>query len=261
MQSSINFEIDKINIVEGETSLLSTFLVNYYEKRPLPSNIYTNFKDSDFKLFSESRKIKVFFDIKEDISNILDDNLKCLEEEINKKNSDWDAFNKAISSFLKTDKNYITVECYDASNIGGSVTVGAKVAFNKAKSDKSLYRKYVLKDYKGDDLLAISEVLKRRIKSEDTLPDIIIIDGGKTQLNVAFDILRNKNVLLLSIAKGRDVLEDKVYIIKDDKICNLKIDNLNYIKKLRDEVHRFVIKFHREKREKNFLTKNLKKSI
>ena len=156
------------------------------------------------------------------------------------------------------------IECFDNSNIQGSNPVAACVVFKNGKPSKKDYRKFNIKTVKGpDDYASMEEVVYRRYKrlmeEDESLPQLIVIDGGKGQLSSAvkaLDILglRGK-IAIIGIAKRLEEIyfpQDKIPLYLDKKSETLKI-----IQRLRDEAHRFGITFHRQKRSKQAIETEL----
>jgi excinuclease ABC subunit C len=140
------------------------------------------------------------------------------------------------------------------------------VVFSGGEPNKNEYRKFKIKLEEGaDDIGMLKEVLERRLKyKEDNnrwqLPDLIIIDGGKGQLNAITKILKKEklDIPLLAISKGKGLRSaaapDKIFFPeeKNPLILPLASPALHIIKRVRDEAHRFAIKYHRELRKKAF---------
>ncbi|MGG1863794.1 excinuclease ABC subunit UvrC [Bacillus safensis] len=153
------------------------------------------------------------------------------------------------------------IEAFDNSNIQGADPVSAMVVFQDGKPYKKEYRKYKIKTVSGpDDYASMREVIRRRytrvLKDELPLPDLILIDGGKGQINAAIDVLENELNLSVPVAG----------LVKDEKhrTSNLMMgDTLEIValernsqafyllQRIQDEVHRFAISFHRQLRGKN----------
>ena len=153
------------------------------------------------------------------------------------------------------------IEAFDNSNIQGADPVSAMVVFQDGKPYKKEYRKYKIKTVEGpDDYASMREVIRRRysrvLKDELPLPDLILIDGGKGQINAAIDVLENELNLSVPVAG----------LVKDEKhrTSNLMMgDTLEIValernsqafyllQRIQDEVHRFAISFHRQLRGKN----------
>jgi len=149
------------------------------------------------------------------------------------------------------------IEAYDISNIHGTSATGSMVVFEKNKPKKSDYRRFKIKTIKGaNDVAMIKEVIKRRLKhTEWPYPDLILIDGGKAQLNSASKKLKKfnyqKRSALLSLAKK----EEKIYTEYSKKTLKLsKLPNnlAHTLMHIRDEAHRFAIAYHKKLRGKDY---------
>lgn len=155
------------------------------------------------------------------------------------------------------------IECIDNSNLFGKSPVAGIVVFDKGKPDKSGYRKYHIRSRQTpDDYATMAEVLTRRYIETDhrmPLPDLLMVDGGKGQLNIAFSVIESLNLSnkmeVVSIAKAdpkKGETEDKIYkpgrsnpiIFGNDR------DLLLFLQRIRDETHRFAITFHRNQYRK-----------
>ncbi len=155
------------------------------------------------------------------------------------------------------------IECFDNSNISGTSAVAGMVVFENGKPNKSKYRKYKIKTVmEQDDYAYMAEVLKRRYgKGEKSrpFPDVLMVDGGKGQLNIAVSILNDLNLPgefhVIGIAKKdekRGETEDKIYMPGRANPMNMGKggDLLFHLQRIRDEAHRFAISFHRKRRAK-----------
>ena len=148
------------------------------------------------------------------------------------------------------------IEAFDVSHLGGTNTVGAMVHFFDGKPVKKQYRKFKIKTVSGiDDFSSIREIVKRRysrLKNENqTFPDLILIDGGKGQLNMAFSALRELGLDYIPIIGLAKRLEE-VFVLGNSQPQNIdkQSPGLLLLRKIRDEVHRFAIKYQRQKRTK-----------
>jgi excinuclease ABC subunit C len=151
------------------------------------------------------------------------------------------------------------IEAFDNSHNQGDSNVAASVRFKNDNPDKSEYRKYNIKSFTGiDDYQSFDEVLNRRFKrlieEKQKLPDLVIIDGGKGQLGVAKRVFEQLGILnqvdLISISKDSNHKSSIIHKI-DGSEFNIKDDmNFTLFGKIQEEVHRFAIKFHREKQSK-----------
>jgi excinuclease ABC subunit C len=159
---------------------------------------------------------------------------------------------------LKTLPQHI--ECFDNSNFQGSNPVSAMVCFKNGIPSKKDYRTFHVKTVEGiDDFATMKEAVFRRysrmIKENESLPQLVIIDGGKGQLNAAAESMQelciSDKITLVGLAKK----EENIFFLGDKHPLQLPINDnvLLFIRKIRDEVHRFGIQFHRKIRSKNLL--------
>ncbi|MGF1509359.1 MAG: excinuclease ABC subunit UvrC [Myxococcota bacterium] len=161
------------------------------------------------------------------------------------------------------------IECFDISNLGAQMTVGSQVVFERAEPAKKRYRRYRVRQKEGqNDFASMYEVLARRFRrglEEADLPDLVVIDGGKGQLNVVQDVFRDlevRGVDLISLAKSRvtglDVDDGTARsperVFKpgrpDPIVLEPSSAELLLLARIRDEAHRFAITFHKELRRK-----------
>lgn len=158
----------------------------------------------------------------------------------------------------------LIIEAFDNSHNQGDCNVAASVRFVNQKPDKSQYRKYIIKSFEGaNDYASFDEVLHRRFKrlldEKQQLPHLVLIDGGVGQLNVAikvFDELGiSDRVDLISISKNDKHKSSTIHLTDGQRKSIM--DSLNYsvLAKVQDEVHRFAVKFHRERYSKKLIGK------
>lgn len=165
---------------------------------------------------------------------------------------------------LRLQANPVHIECFDNSNIQGSVPVAACIVFKKGRASKKDYRHYNIKTVEGpDDYASMEEVVYRRykrlIEEKVPLPNLIIIDGGKGQLSSSILALKkldiDKKIAILGIAKRLEQIyypNDPIPLYLDKKSETLKL-----IQQMRNEAHRFAINFHRNKRSNQALNSSL----
>jgi excinuclease ABC subunit C len=167
---------------------------------------------------------------------------------------------------LKMERLPERIECFDNSNISGTQAVAAMVVFEKARTKKSFYRKYRIKTVtEHDDYAYMEEVLKRRYSKGEAskpYPDLLMVDGGKGQLNIALAVTRELNLVeefdIIGIAKKDETKgETRDKIFKPGRANSLNFgrdeDLLLFLQRIRDEAHRFAISFHRKRRKKTSL--------
>ncbi|MGB0495831.1 MAG: excinuclease ABC subunit UvrC [Kangiellaceae bacterium] len=170
---------------------------------------------------------------------------------------------------LSLDRLPMRMECFDISHFQGEETVASCVVFEQGVAKKSDYRRFNINDVaKGDDYAAIEQAVRRRfkrlVKEEAKLPDLLLIDGGKGQLNQAQKVLEDldiSDVTLISVAKGSDrkVGMEQIFFPSEAIAKRLEEDSpaLHLIQAIRDEAHRFAITGHRGKRDKKRKTSTL----
>jgi excinuclease ABC subunit C len=158
----------------------------------------------------------------------------------------------------------VHIECFDNSNLQGSFPVAAMVHFKNGMPDKSQYRKFNIKTVSGiNDFASMREVVSRRYKriNDEKLdfPQLIIIDGGKGQLNAAMgglnELKMNGRTTVIGLAKN----EEEIFFPGDNESIKLPWDSrsLRLIRRIRDEVHRFGISFHRNQRSRKTFVNEL----
>jgi len=157
---------------------------------------------------------------------------------------------KDLKTKLRLFETPGVIEAFDISHLSGTSTVGSMVTFRQGTPDKSNYRRFKIRTVTGiDDYAAIAEVVRRRysrlIAEKQSLPDLIIIDGGKGQLSAAVDELKNLDIMIpiISIAKR----EEEVFVpgLSIPIPLGKKSEGLNLIREIRDEAHRFAISYNR----------------
>ena len=166
---------------------------------------------------------------------------------------------KEIQQELHLDRLPMQIECFDNSNIQGTDAVAACVVFKKAKPSKSDYRKYNIKTVVGaDDYASMKEVVRRRyqraIEENAPLPDLIITDGGKGQMEVVREVMEELqlDIPIAGLAKDRKHRTSEVLFGFPPQTIGIKQHSplFRLLEQIQDEVHRFAITFHRDKRSK-----------
>jgi len=177
----------------------------------------------------------------------------------------WQELAKSLQAKLHLQEFPVRVECLDISNIGGKQPVGSLVCFLEGEKARGEYRHYSISGaHEPDDYRMMAEVLTRRFTGEDKqLPDLLVIDGGKGHLNVARNVLREKDlqdrVELVSIAKDKENKTDRIYRPGRKNPISLVRHSpvLFFLMQVRDEAHRFGIAVHRRLRRKSTLVSEL----
>lgn len=166
-----------------------------------------------------------------------------------------------LQSLLSLKTAPLTIEGVDISNISGTNAVGSVVRFFNGEPDKNGYRKFKIKTILGpDDTGMMKEVVERKYKralEEKKLPDLILVDGGRGQLNAAKEVLNTLKieVPLISLAKR----EEEVYFDVNSAPLRLKKDSaaLHLLQHVRDEAHRFAVSYHKSLRDRNTIASKL----
>ena len=174
---------------------------------------------------------------------------------------------KEIQQEMKMEKMPLIIECFDNSNIQGSDAVAACVVFKKLKPSKKDYRKYNIKTVVGpDDYASMKEVVRRRYKraiEENTpLPQLILADGGKGQMEVIREVVEDElglNIAIAGLVKDGRHRTSELIVGKSGESIGLKQNSALFklMTQIQDEVHRFAITFHRDKRSKRQIASEL----
>lgn len=256
------FVVEKFDDINSE---LTDYIYQFYLNHPKPKELIISEK-SIADILESSLGIKVIVPsrgVKKDLlfmalenakagldehfmtARLEDDNLKLLEELGNMLN---------ISTPLD-------IELYDNSHLQGAEAIGAMVKFINGVKVPSMYRKYKIRqENKRDDLASMEEVLTRRLtrlKEENSkMPDLIIVDGGMTQVEIAYNVREklNVNVNIAGLAKNDKHETDALINGNTGEFIplNHKSPLFFMLMRMQDEVHRFAISYHRHKREKSF---------
>lgn len=229
--------IGKINSTEYKNKVIKP-LVMFLQgnKKSLIKNLQKEMKaNSILNNFEEAGRIRDQIKALKRIQDVTLINKSFLEENINKKRT-------------------IRIEGYDISNLGTTDKVGSMVVFDAEGPVKTEYRKFSIKSVVGQsDVDCLEEVLRRRLAhSEWVMPDIFLIDGGKPQVNKTKTVLRELNISIPIIGIAKGPKRDRNEFLVTDKnqlFLNWVKQNKNLLIQVRDEAHRFAIKFNRSKRK------------
>jgi excinuclease ABC subunit C len=174
---------------------------------------------------------------------------------------------KELQKKLNLDKLPMHIECFDNSNISGTDAVAGCVVFKKTQPAKSEYRKYNIKTVVGpDDYASMSEVVYRRysrsIAEGNPLPDLIIADGGKGQMEVIRKVVEdelNLHIPIAGLAKDNRHRTSELLYGFPQKTIGIEMNSplFKFLTRIQDEVHRYAITFHREKRSKRQIASEL----
>jgi len=242
-------------VFDFNDDFLEEFLVQYYSENLIPKEIIVPEKISEsVELFLSEKKgsnVRIIKPQRGEKKQLLKLVLKNIELTFF---ADIDKV-ETLKNKLNLNELPSVIECFDISHLSGTSTVGSMVQFRNGKADKNNYRRFKIRSVEGiDDTGAIAEVVHRRykrLKNEDSeFPNLMIIDGGRGQLNFALQELNKLDVKIpiISIAKQFE----EIYIPGRTLPIRLpkKEKALQFIQEIRDEAHRFAIKYNRLLRKK-----------
>ena len=269
------FPLHDVNATEYE--ILESFLFQFYADKEVPPKILINLDTQTFKnvkaILSQKNNKKIII-VKPKVGEkqkhirLAERNaIENIKSKIESLESHQNVLQK-LKKFLSLDQLPNRIEIYDNSHTFGKESVGVMIVVDQEGFSSKNYRKFNIRynedseiKSKVDDYYMMKEVLSRRLKkinknSDAILPDIIIIDGGKGQLNVARKIISELNltsIKLLSISKGkkRNAGREIIHMLKKDKVLKSNDPLLFFIQRIRDEAHRFAITSHRHRRKKH----------
>ena len=174
---------------------------------------------------------------------------------------------KELQDMLKLPTLPMQIECFDNSNISGKDAVAGCVVFRKCKPSKKDYRKYNIKTVEGpDDYASMQEVVRRRysrmMQEGSPLPDLIITDGGRGQMEVVREVVEDElhlSIPIAGLAKDDKHRTNELLYGFPPQVVGMKTDSqlFRLLTQIQDEVHRFAITFHRDKRSKHQLKSEL----
>lgn len=243
------------------SKILAAFLKQYYvAPRYVPSEIILQHEFDDEELIlewlTEAKGNRVNINIpKKGIKyHLLQMVAKNAEMVKNEKNEIKEAL-MDLKKYLKTSRIPKRIEAFDVSNIMGKFAVGSMVVFEDGIPKKSYYRRYKIKTKGPDDYAMMKEVLERRYKklsqNQKTFPDLVMVDGGKGQVNIALNVFKSLgiNVPVIGLAKEFE----RIFTPSDSEpiILSPDSDALHLLQRIRDESHRFAITYHRKLRSKD----------
>lgn len=258
--------------VGDDKEVLAEVVRRYYGDldRPIPEEILLPFALEDKELLSEwltdLRGSRTVLTVpqrghKKNLLTMALDNAKQMLREKAKGGEVWQVLGAAVRDALNLECLPNRIECLDISNISGTNAVGALVCFRDGDPDKSAYRHYRIRTVSGpDDYAMMAEVLGRRFAKTGDLPDLLLVDGGKGQLNIAKKIVQETltsrqvyaRIEMVAIAKERGGEGEKLFVLgrKDPLPLAQHSPVLLFFMRIRDEAHRYGITFHRRLRQR-----------
>ncbi len=272
-----NFELSK-NETDSQSEAILSFIKNYYllKTDDFPKEILIPIETEDSEILlieqwlSQKRGTKVVITKpklgkKKELVELAQKNANAYLSELKLKDltqiqADWNEVGSYIKEKLMMKNFPHRVECFDISHSQGTNTVASMVVFIDGKPSKKDYRKFKIKSTEGkpDDFLSMKEVISRRYRDKENMPDLIIVDGGKGQLSSACEVLKQLDIKNQDICGLAKRLEE---VFLPQKTLPIIFPStsfaLYFFQKIRDEAHRFAITFHRSLREKNALVSML----
>ena len=262
-----------------EEEVLSSFLHQYYrEGKFIPEQILIPKAIPEQDLVEQwltelkGKRVRIFVPVKGDKKHLLKMACENAEQFLFAKDEldkDKEKLLEVLKEKLHLKKVPRRIEAFDISNLQGGNAVGSMVSFEEGKPNKEQYRHFKIKTIEGaDDYGMMYEVLLRRYQKaleENDLPDLVLLDGGKGQLNVAQEVfkeLKVKNIDLISLAKERPLeethlsrfrkTEEKVFHpqYKEPLFLGRHSPLLHFLDRIRDEAHRFAITYHKKVRSR-----------
>ena len=255
--------------------ILKSFIIDFYKKSEIPGRIICSYRIDDReiieKYLSDKSSKRVVLTVPESnddrgIINMIQKNIDIIAAERNSENITGNIKQglKELQEIFKMDTEPGVIECFDISNIQGKHAVASMVSFINGEPDKKNYRRYKIKGYDSpNDPGMIHEVVARRLQyllNEDlSMPHLIVVDGGKTQLSRAMEVSSSLElpVKIISIAKQFE----EIYFSISEKPIKLPVTSmaLKIIQNIRDEAHRFAVTYHRKLRDTDFAKSELEK--
>jgi len=260
--------------LETDEELLISFILQYYGDKPsVPKNIFLPQRIQNLVEIQSliGKKMKIITPQKGSKKKLVDLAKKNAQAFFTQNQNEQALQEKMLldlSETLKLNRFPKRIECFDTSNISGTDLVASMVAFSSGKYDGRRTRFYNIKSLdKNDDYGALREVLTRRLrraKQEEDLPDLILIDGGKGQLNVGLQVLKELDIAIVDIASvtkekakhTKGITHERVFIPGRTLPIELppKSPTLFFLQRVRDATHEKAIKFHRSRRKKRIFS-------
>jgi len=259
----------KENLLDDPDNLLQSLVFSYYQNTfSLPEKIIFTIKPKNLNLIGEAITLKFHQSIniscsppsssKQLVKLAIFNANQVIENKIGKSDK-YDYAMKNLSHYLGLDKTKLLIEGYDVSHHAGKYAVASLVKFSNQGPEKKLYKLYNIPErYAGNDIGSLENVLERRVNraAENPLPDIILIDGGKAQLNSALKVLKQKyhhQSIILSIVKGANRVRATETILSEQGILEIPVNSpgFNLLQQIRDESHRFAITSNRKKKNQS----------
>lgn len=279
-------DFDATDPKEDARELITSFVIQYYQENIIPDELIVpmelgfDLTKLMIDVLEEKRgsKVGVYFPNTEDSVKLMELAKANAEEHFKKAMLKASQKEKGLSEIqrkLHLDNRPTRIECYDISHMQGKEVVASQVVFYDGAPAKDHYRRYKIKSFEGNnDFLAMKEVVGRRLDHDEwEEPDLIVIDGGKGQLGMALDILKEKgkeHIPVVGLAKARvkrlgfdkkevEETEERFFLPGRDNPVTFSQSSSAFqiLVGIRDEAHRFAITFHRKLRGQKGLESEL----
>ena len=263
VRSTKTYLIDSDESYEVDNVFRRAIFHNYSHKSQIPNKILIANKISERKLLQEalekifSKKVNIFVKAPKGSKSFLDlAKLNSKQTLINSENKEPPmkfAFDELLQKFKLNIINP-TLDCIDISHHSGSNPKAGIIRFNINGPDKKFYRAYNLpKELGGNDPGSIAFAINKRLEKKDEKPNILLVDGGRAQLNALTSKIKRRDILILAIEKGsqRKVLTENIYSLNGQESIDVKSKLFNLLVRARDEAHRFAIKANRNAKRVN----------
>ncbi|MFX1504727.1 MAG: excinuclease ABC subunit UvrC [Promethearchaeota archaeon] len=254
----------------SETEIFKSFITHYYFNEDFIPDIIevSNDLENEIEILEiwlskkQGRSVRIKINPEVHHSPILKRHIRKMQLDLSEKSRIMYRKEEVKKEALSQLKDYLDlsklprrIEAYDVSNIQGTLPVGSMVVFQNGNPVKSQYRRFKIKTIapEPNDVAMLQEVVKRRLEHDDSkfalsLPDLILIDGGKPQVNAVYNVLlrSNQQIPVIGLAKK----EEEVFLPKKKKALPIpqRSAALQLLKQCRDEAHRFAITYHRQRR-------------
>jgi len=255
------------NIASDEEAMWGSFLLQHYQnEKTIPKEIILPCTLKQRRLLEDVIGTKIIIPEKGTKKRLIEMAQKNAASYFQEESQERVLGGLQEALHLKTTPVYI--ECFDTSNISGSDQVASAIAYVDGKYDSSKTRLYTIKGVeKGDDYGSMKEALTRHYKKAKNYPDLLVLDGGKGQRNIALEVLKELEIAsieVISLAKEeslhtKGITQEKVYVshLREPVMLPLYSAELQLLQRIRDEAHRVAISFHKKKRSKRVIKSTL----
>jgi excinuclease ABC subunit C len=264
----INSYNDILTVMDDYITDMDTYIVNFYNKHEIPKEILLpneglnisnieNLIKSNIYVPKKGNKKKLIDMAYTNSYDYLENNIKL----ISRKEETTVGANKSLANLLNME--YINrIDLFDNSNLFGAFSVSGMVVYKNGLPAKKEYRKYKISIDKNDDYNTMKEVITRRyeraIKENTELPDLIIVDGGETQIKACKEVLKSLNLDIMVCGLKKNEHHRTNELVNGKNMLTYKIDKDSnlflYLTSMQDEVHNFTINYHKSIRSKGSIS-------